>query len=111
MILSTVVTQQPPAVDTLAEPPIGQDDLSKKRGSPVLIGQLDPSGDLAYAKERREQRLDREQRRELAKRDLHQRAETQPAPWETPSEPESPPTLFPLDDPSSPGQSHHFSAD
>ena len=34
-----------------------------------------------------------------------------PDPWDTPPQPERLPTLFPLDDPTPPGQSSHFSAD
>jgi len=82
-VLSAIVTEQPPELDTPTDPPIGQLDLSKKRGS-LPIGQLDPSGDIPYTKERREQRTDREQRRDLAKRDLQRLAETPSPPKETP---------------------------
>ena len=44
--------------------------------------------------------------------DLQRRAELSPAPWDaSPPDPSPPLTLFPLDDPPPPGQSHHFSAD
>jgi hypothetical protein len=98
-VLSTTSTVQAPEPEDRPTPPMPQLAVTKNRGSNVVpMPQLAGSEIVA--------------RRARAAEDLASRGEVATAPWDPPPpEPESPPTLFPLDDLAPPSSSHHWAGD